>query len=459
MKIGLIGTFDVENYGDCLFPELWTHLAKCRWPEAIVDLYSPTTRPADILTARTLNVLPSGPTGRFGAPNSERYDALVLCGGETLGLRHSAGTYVFPTSEYSAYLRLWLSPIVEAATARRQGAKATCAIIHACGMPPQWGNDDALIAAAIVLADRVALRDEVSRSRLANTIQAPDLAARIGSAVDPMFTLDRLLPQDDWRALARASLPSWLGPGEYIAVQVSKTYLKAGELPAFADRMAGLARRLAKPLTLVPCCHFLDDELLLSALGELLSARGVKNAVIRGRVNVKQTAAILGTADSVVSTSLHAAVTGIAFARPVAVLAHSLSGKHQGTLALAGVESAVATSVADLDAALAYSQSLDLPKRRIDVGFRVEEGLRKTFSVIDDELRTPTASPEKTFAMAARLMAYERALVSVDCILRAKRFILPSLRKLSFIDGWRRKRTIMRISQAGPDRARAPNPG
>lgn len=449
MKIGLIGTFDVENYGDCLFPELWAHLARGRWPDAIVDLHSPTARPADILTARTVNALPSDPNARFRSPGSEPYDALVLCGGETLGLRHTAGTYVFPTSEYSAYLRLWLSPMVEAAAARRRGGKAPCAIIHACGMAPPRG-DDAFIAAAIALADRVALRDEVSRLRLADSIPAPDLAARIGLAVDPMFTLDRLLPPDRWRDLASAGLPSWLGPGEYLAVQVSKTYLKAGELPAFADRIAIFAQGAGKPLALVPCCHFLDDELLLSALGELLSARGVKNAVIRGRVNVKQTAAILGAADSVVSTSLHAAVTGIAFARPVAVLAHSLSGKHQGTLALAGVEGAVATSVTDLDAALAYSRSLDLPKRRADIGLRVEEGLRKTFSLIEDEHRAPFAGPDEIFAQAARLMAQERAAVAADRMLRVKRLLLPSLRKLSVVEAWRRKRTIMRISQPSP---------
>ena len=69
-------------------------------------------------------------------------DALILIGGETVGVGHSAGTFNFPRTTLSAYLRLWMMPVLAqldpATRPRFFGAHCVGAIKMALKRP--WKN-------------------------------------------------------------------------------------------------------------------------------------------------------------------------------------------------------------------------------------------------------------------------------------------------------------------------------
>lgn len=394
MRFGLVGTYDVENYGDCYFPELWAAKLSARFDDAEITLFSPTSRPADILTERRLQKLPDNMQSRITTPDGTPLDALILTGGETLGLGHDSGTYIFPRHNFSHFTRLWAAPVLEAARSRTEGGPTRFAV-HAAGMPPMPAAADAQIARGLVAADYVSTRDVYSKERLRAHLNNDPDDDLIDIAADPMFLLDDLDTPDGWMNRAAALLPKDFTPasrnspgadGGYIAAQISHSYLDLS-YPDWIDALTRIAQTRGKPVLLVPVCHFLNDEIVLAMAAEALAARGVKAALLPGRINVKDTAAVLSAASGIVCSSLHAAVTAVVFKVPLAVLSHSLTGKHQGTLETIGISRAVTTVPAELPEILSGTEVLDFADARAKGRARAEASLDGVLAALADDSR------------------------------------------------------------------------
>lgn len=396
-RIGLVGTFDVENFGDCMFPELYAHLLKARLGPVDVTLYSPLARAAEILSFDHVEALPDQPTS--AALAGLDVDTLILIGGETVGRGHSAGTFNFPTQTLSSYLRLWMVPIL---AARDPGARPTRAALHCVGATKMTPEQNAQVAQVMAAADRVRFRDAFSASWIV------DGETSFGVDIDPMFLIDTLMDADGWHALATRHLPQGVAPGGYIAAQVTIGY-GGNDLEAWAKSVSDIAKSAGLPVVLVPICHFLEDTRLLSRIAPLIEAHGVTCHLVGGQVNVKVTAALVGQSAGYVGSSLHGAVTAVAFARPLAVLGHSLDGKHEGTLAAVGLPGLVAIASPDLPERFARAGGLDRKAARVTA-----HGLaRNSFNgLIDGLLAAEPPHPDRTAraqAAAAALIAQEKA--------------------------------------------------
>ena len=80
MKVMVVGTFDVDNYGDCIFPDVLACQLSKRFPSTKIefDLYSPHAEVARIGTYSVVKELP-GKQGEVAT--LPRYDVAILAGG------------------------------------------------------------------------------------------------------------------------------------------------------------------------------------------------------------------------------------------------------------------------------------------------------------------------------------------------------------------------------------------
>lgn len=97
MKIALYGTFDVDNYGDLLFP----HIANERYPEHDWTFVSPTNTPTSFADSkRTIDL---------ATARQEEFDLIVIGGGNIV---HTRPTNLPAYQKYNinqnAYPELWI---------------------------------------------------------------------------------------------------------------------------------------------------------------------------------------------------------------------------------------------------------------------------------------------------------------------------------------------------------------
>ena len=225
MHVGLIGTYDVENYGDCLFPHIWIDALHRRFPDVRITLFSPTGVAAGILEIDEMTALPANPGQPFGQ-RDDPIDLMIVTGGEVLGLGHGSGTYIFPRHTLSAYLRLWLTPIAASmpdpdGPGHDDGVRCV-SILHAVGLaPPSWDDADA-IADVLRLADHVTVRDAHSAELLGRASKSDALFPVV---TDPVYLVSQLESSDDWRARAVRVLPPGTLDRGYLLAHVSQSYL------------------------------------------------------------------------------------------------------------------------------------------------------------------------------------------------------------------------------------------
>ncbi len=381
LAIGLVGTFDVDNYGDCLFPEVYAALIRARLPGARFTLYSPYAKPARILSFDSVKALPAT-LDEAQFPE----DCLILIGGETVSAGHVSGTYIMPGNTMSHYLRMWLGPTV---AATRSEVKF---FVHSAGLRLSDPEEGLLIGRLLESADAVSMRDAVSVERL---------GGQFPIEVDPVFLLQDIMAPAQWSARARAMLPAGLEPGNYLAVQASHAYF-GSELDEWCAQIARVLEDTGQKALFLPVCHFMEDQrfLQVAAVRFRQSYPGLADRIFllpEDRQNVKDTAALIGCSAGYCGTSLHGAVTAAAFALPMATYsgAGKEIGKHAQTLLAAGIDTGVFHRIGDLADCFRRSAQSPLEASRTRARAMAEQGVDRLCARIaapKEHLRAPSAA-------------------------------------------------------------------
>ena len=419
MKIGLIGTFDVDNFGDCLFPEMYQHLLTEHLPHTQISLYSPVAKRSDILSFDQVQALPSQLTQTTHFDE----DALILIGGETIGVGHSAGTFNFPRTSLSAYLRLWMTPVLAQLDPKARPKVFAAHCVGALKMPAQINRQ---IADVLAAAGHCAFRDAFSVSWITHD------QVRFPREIDPMFLIDHLQTLAQWAALAQRHVPAHYVDSGYIVAQLTLGY-GGNDLDAWCEAIAQIAQRAGRPVVLLPICHFLDDEAYLALAYDRLHSLGVDCTLVKGRINVKDTAAIIGGSAGYIGSSLHGAVTAVAFAKPLAVLGHSMDGKHAGSLEAVGITGAVTTTPAGLPACFATTAASDLTAARMRAQTAARASFDKLLGALDSIAETDPVTAQKAQDAARALHQWETDQVPAFSKAEIKRVLLRLLHRMPAI--------------------------
>jgi len=436
MRIGLVGTYDVDNFGDCLFPELYTHLLSEALPEASFTLYSPRPKAAQILSFDTVRALPA----RLDQSDQMTDDALILTGGETLGTGHSSGTYNFPKSVLSAYSRLWLAPLHAALTSNG----ATRFIVHCVGARKMDPVTNQLAARALQGAALCTFRDAFSQSWIR------DGEEKFGVATDPMFLMDHIQTPDQWAARRAALLPDGFEASKgYLVAQLSLGY-GGNALDRWCQALAEIAGERDLNVVLLPICHFLEDEHYLGLARDRLQALGVTPHLVAGQLNVKDTLSVISGTSGYVVSRLHGVVAAVAFGIPLAVLGHSPDGKHEGTLNSVGIYGCTGTEPAQLPACFAHSETLDLRAART----RAQDQARADFANVLAAITRP--EPLSATALHMSLEAIDQLALREQTARQGglgyelKRFLLRIMQHSGLYSLYGKARARQRIARAAP---------
>lgn len=294
-QIGVVGTFDVENYGDLLFPLLAE--AELRGRLGPLELhrfsYHARTPPDWPYPVASVAELPDRIAG---------LDALLVGGGFLLRFDKEVAPGYEPPPGIHHPTGYWLTPALLAAE-RGIPLIWNAPGMH-CNAVPAWAGP--LLEIAFAHSSYIAVRDEPTRRALAPF--APESGAGITVVPDTGFGIGRLLE------LAGAPLAAELArlradcglTGKYIVVQSAvglEPFLR------FARRYAGRLQ---------------DYRFLALPIGPVLGDRpSLLEGQLPGFVQLPSwphpllLAALLGGAEAVVGHSYHLAITALAAGVPV----------------------------------------------------------------------------------------------------------------------------------------------
>ncbi|HEV3328020.1 MAG TPA: polysaccharide pyruvyl transferase family protein [Acidimicrobiales bacterium] len=321
----MVGTFDLENLGDLLFPYVAQHELARRLGSVELELFSYRSLdpPAWPLKVRPVHAMAE----RLG-----EFDLLVVGGGHLIRGDVDLAPGYEPTDATTSHpFGLWLVPTLLAAGAGvpvAWNAVGTIESIPATIAP--------LVDAAIGAVDYLAVRDLVA----ARFVASRSASVRPVVVPDTIFGITALL-DGDVAERARALLAATGVDGRYVVIQPSA--LLEGHLGA-VDDLAAAAASLDVGVLELPCgpCH--HDE-----VGRL--ALTAPTASIGAWPDPLVCAALLAGAEAVVAASLHAGIiattAGVPLFRPLA----APGAKHEQLDHLPGVTALpVDGSAASVDA-------------------------------------------------------------------------------------------------------------
>jgi len=309
MRIAHFGTFDVENYGDLLFPLVLERRLVGRGHELI-------------------HVSPIGGDPVWGdcvATVSTReamtleLDGVIIGGGHLIHGQPSDVPHYRDSGDRGlfAYVDLWLGSTL------RAGELGVPVVWNAPGVPGPLPSETAeLLCWAAGQAGYVAVRDETSRG----FIERAGFGGEVAVALDTAIEVSELWSREELDAAWRDAFHSrGLGiPEAAIAVHFNGRFLSDG-IADTAARLDALSRAWsATPILLaLGPCH--GDAALQQ---EISQAMAVPHLLIDAPRSLREIAACIRGARHYLGSSLHGAVTARAFGRPAVIVAREADGGH-----------------------------------------------------------------------------------------------------------------------------------
>lgn len=307
MRIAHFGTFDVENYGDLLFPlVLERRLAH--------------------LGAEIVHVSPVGgaavlPDARPSLASKEafesQFDAVMVGGGNILHARETSLPAYGKSPERArlAYAELWLG-------ASELAARLEVPLVwNAPGVPAAFGPATApFVAWAAASCDRLAVRDSGSAHRL----RSAGFAGPVAIVPDTALDVASLWPAEQRRAAFRDAFAARKVdaiPERTVFIHLNSRYA-TGEAGEIAERVARIARRFdALPiLAALGGCH--GDGELARRVGRAMPGPVLVLDELR---SLCEAAACIEASVAYVGSSLHGLITACAFGRPAILVARESS--------------------------------------------------------------------------------------------------------------------------------------
>ncbi|MFT4505381.1 rhamnan synthesis F family protein [Caballeronia sp. 15711] len=301
MKVGITGTFDVENYGDLMFPLIAEHELRQRIGQIEMVRYSYRQK---IAGSWPYSVAPLGQIETdltslagllIGGGHIVRFDKMIAEGylPTNATIHHPTGYWLGAAlAAISGHVPvLWNAPSASPNT-------------------PVWARP--IMAAAFDMSDYVSMRDESSTEEL----RRAGFAGSCSIVPDSVFNLSKLLPLDEAVLRAQPLLEAAGISKPYIVVQANATLLPMVE--SLRDH----------PLTK----HY---DILVLPIGPIL---GDRSSHIRDEVPSAKAlgfwpepldlAALIASSSGSAAVSLHLTISTLSYGLPVLRFADSLHGKY-----------------------------------------------------------------------------------------------------------------------------------
>lgn len=282
IKIAHFGTFDVDNYGDLLFP----HLAEYRLSQYEWNHISPTNNKTIFKDSK--------PIVSFNYAKKKKYDAVVIGGGNILHLLDNRRT-VYNNKEGFAYANLWVG---SAKIAMKQRIPY---IFNAPGISKKFSH---LLHKRIALftfnnSNYVALRERFSAEMAKRmSIGKSNLDIEIQIVPDTAFDIANMWPLETENS------------SEYISVNVNQRYHKP--IQETAENLDKISKKLHLPIKFVVIgdCH--EDLEFTHKISKKMKA---KHQVVESN-SLKNVAHVIGHSNYFFGSSMHGFITALSYGVP-----------------------------------------------------------------------------------------------------------------------------------------------
>jgi polysaccharide pyruvyl transferase WcaK-like protein len=309
MKLAHFGTFDIQNYGDLLFPLVAEYHLRDTFDEFVH--ISP-------IGGSIYEDVPESTTLESVIGEGTQFDAVLVGGGNIVHARPS-GLVEYNTVRRTAYPDLW------AGAARLAATQSIPLAFNAPGVPRRVKPPTSyLMKRATNQANYLSVRDDYSADYLkaigVSPEVVPDSALSISTVLGPRETLIETVP----------SFVRELDRSAYVAVHVNDRYAGAGilETALLLDRLSSLMSARVCLIAIGPC-H--GDDVYARNIAELMQS----NPVVFDRPpSVSSIAWVIAGAEAYVGSSLHGFITATSYGiPPILVANHAAQHKFSGLLA------------------------------------------------------------------------------------------------------------------------------
>jgi len=349
VRIGVLGTFDVDNYGDHLFPRVAIHEFGRRLPGAVVTPYAPYGRlhPTPLDDGRAAE--PLGPwSPERAAELAARHDLLLVGGGEIIHLNDAMLAVVY--GETIDELRR-MAPSRWFVEGLGPELEARCPVVwNGVGVPWVPADEEAArLRAALAGRPYVTVRDRHSAGRLT----AAGVERPVVVVPDSALLLNRIMPPrrlDERLAVLRAA--GCYPPADRPVLAVQGCELMVPHLAGMAAAVT--AWQDARPggeIVVIETGRCRGDVVFADALESALAPRPVWR--LPPGLRVEDLAAAVIGGDVFVGSSLHGAITALTYGRPFVLLNLFDDAKLDGFGDLTGLDRFVVHEAGEIGGALA----------------------------------------------------------------------------------------------------------
>lgn len=313
-RVGLLGTFEVSNYGDLLFPLIAHSEIAHRRP----DVEFIWLGPIGAASATWPTVVGLGPVRPERAEVvAGMCDALVCGGGDLIRDSDVAVGPSYGLTEADA--QVW----------RPSGWFSSLGMMSSLGAVVLWngvGVAEPVDGRAVTHgASYLSVRDRRSVAHLG------DLTEQVEVVPDTVFLLDRLFPRDRLDSVfqelvGRVGIPE----SDYIVLQASSSVADMLDFEEI-DRVAGKRRIVSVQ---IGPCH--GDA---RAVGLARKHFGSRLTELPIPAHLEDIAAVICNADFFLGNSLHGGITSLVYETPFALFQFDAFSKREAVLEVAGVDS------------------------------------------------------------------------------------------------------------------------
>lgn len=292
-RIAQIGTFDIENFGDLLFPTMIAHI----FSEDMIDIFSiggNCTKPFE----DSINVYPVSELENMHCQNP--YDAIIIGGGDII---------LCDVNESSKYLwdscdlfKLWAFPILV-------GNKYNIPVVfNAPGVPYQFNKSmRGLVGALLNKIDYVSVRDESSAAFLrecgvANVKVIPDTIIEIVDVFHPSM-LEEIRKQ----LRLRYALP---GDNSYIIMQHNTFQITNPVYKNYYKNTVHKVIETGMNVVFMPIGYVHEDG---DFLRQIYDSKDDKQFLVNEKLSPIEMCAVLAGSNGYIGSSMHGAVVSYAY--------------------------------------------------------------------------------------------------------------------------------------------------
>ncbi|HLJ08550.1 MAG TPA: polysaccharide pyruvyl transferase family protein [Acidimicrobiia bacterium] len=344
-RIAVLGTFDVDNYGDHLFPRVARHEFGRRLPDAVVTPFAPygALHPTGLDDGR-----PAESLGPWAPERARRLAAdhhLVLVGGGEL--MHLNDPLLAPVYGASPEELVRLAPSRWFVEGLGPDLEDDCPVVwHAVGVP--WAPAEegaARLRGALGPRPYVTVRDRHSAERLV----AAGVERPVDVVPDTALLIDRIMPAASLRArLDRLRAAGGYPPSGSPALVVQGCDLLLPHLEGVAAAIEGWlsAQRVPPEILALETGRCRGDTEFADRLARALGSRRVWR--LPDARSVEDIAAAVAGGELFLGSSLHGAITALVYGRPFVLLHLFGDAKLDGFGDLTGLERLVVHHPGDI---------------------------------------------------------------------------------------------------------------